>query len=131
MSMPMDPGMGGDLARPKVKTGRPSEMFDWLTNKPVPAFICQLTKSQLADTLQAISPVCETQPVANPMDAYELLQIVGKGAFGKVFKVSNTTLYIVPLDICASRQTLTRGPLRELFFYWRLYHSFLLTFNLF
>ena len=24
---------------------------------------------------------------ANPLDAFELLQVVGKGAFGKVFKV--------------------------------------------
>jgi hypothetical protein len=44
-SMSLDPSVVADAVRPKVKTGKASEIFDWLSNKPVPALICQLTKS--------------------------------------------------------------------------------------
>ena len=52
-----------------------------------PTKVCRINKLHVVERLSAVSPAPESKVASpNPLDAYELLQIVGKGAFGKVFK---------------------------------------------
>jgi hypothetical protein len=72
-----------NIAKQKAKTGKTS---DEQMSKQDGGRTELGTVSKVA-RFSAVSPACEVRS-ANPLDAYDLLQIVGKGAFGKVFKVS-------------------------------------------
>lgn len=79
----------------KAKKGKQTGTFiqELANNKIFVAKVSRLSKSEAGEQsiVMAVSPSCEGRNLSTfsgPMDAYELMQIVGKGAFGKVFKVS-------------------------------------------
>lgn len=69
----------------KAKTGK-TDLTDDLKKPQVPK-LCKFSKNLLGEQLPAVSPAAEVHSSTNPLDAFELIQVVGKGAFGKVFKV--------------------------------------------
>lgn len=79
----------------KAKKGKQTGTFiqELDNNKIHVPKVSRLSKSEAGEqsNILAVSPSCEGRnlsTLSGPMDAYELIQIVGKGAFGKVFKVS-------------------------------------------